>query len=109
MIYILPWSISVLQGFFLLTILIPKAVRPRMALMLFWGALVGMALSAIITFTGLIFFNQLIPAYAIGMNIAVTIGLAFISKRNNLVLPFNKSLWDKADIIGIILLVLFNI
>ncbi|MEI6437471.1 MAG: hypothetical protein WCO69_01825 [Candidatus Omnitrophota bacterium] len=107
--YIFPWLISILQGFFLLTALIPAAVRPRMLLLVFWGALTGIATTALLTFTSFLFFNTLVPLYAIGLNIAVTTGLFFLAKRNTLILPFTKGTVDKAEIIGIHVLLIFVI
>ncbi|MBF0595595.1 MAG: hypothetical protein HQL22_11615 [Candidatus Omnitrophica bacterium] len=109
MIYILPWLISILEGFLVLTVLIPKAVRPRMALLIFWGSLVGMATTALLTFTSLILFNKIVPAYAIGINIAALTGLFLLAKKNDLVLPFTKGSWDRIDLIGVHVLILFLI
>ncbi len=109
MIYLLPWLISILQGFFLLTALIPAAARPRMPLLIFWGALTGMATTALLTFTSFLFFNTLIPAYAIGINIGAIPALFLMARRNTLNLPFAKGSWDRNDLVGLHVLLLFTV
>ncbi|MBF0388279.1 MAG: hypothetical protein HQL20_10605 [Candidatus Omnitrophica bacterium] len=107
--YALPWLISLLQGFFLLTAIIPVTARPRMLLLVFWGALTGMATTALLTFTSFIFFNTLVPAYVITINLGAALWLFFLAKRNTLILPFTKGTVDKLDLIGVHLLLVCTI
>lgn len=107
--YILPWLICILQGFFLLTALIPVAARPRMLLLIFWGSLTGMGTTALLTFTSLLLFNAIVPAYAITLNIIATCALFFLARRNNLILPFTKGTVDRPELIGLHVLLLFMI
>jgi hypothetical protein len=109
MTYIIPWLIAIFQGYFLLTTLIPDNARPRMPLFIIWSCLIGMASTALITFTSLCFLDTLIPACAILLNIAVTGGLWFLARRRGIAPPFQKGSWDRLDLIGLHVIILFHI
>ncbi len=106
MIYLLPALISIFQGYCLLTVLLPNNQRPRAPLMICWGSLTGMGVAAFFTFTSLLFFNRLIPAYVILINLAAAAGLFMLARQRGITLPFGKTNWDRWDLIGLHILLL---
>ncbi len=106
---IFPLVLSLLQGFFLLIAIFPPSERPRMPLLLFLGALIGMGTTALLTFTSFLFFNQLLPGYVIALNCTVTLFLFFLAKHKGIPFPFTLNAWNKQDLIGLFFLILFHI
>lgn len=109
MIYLFPSLISIIQGYFLLTVLCPVTKRPAMPLFIFWGSLLGMATTALLAASSLIFFDTLHPVYAIGINIAATTGLFFWARHRNIPPPFARGNWDKLDLIGLHLIIVGHV
>jgi hypothetical protein len=106
MIMILPVLIATLQGYCLLGSLIPQPARPRVPLMLFWGALIGTALTVLLAFLNLLLFGQLNPIYTIVTNVLVLAGLIFLARTRAVPLPFGKNCWQRFDLIGLHLIIL---
>ncbi|MEI8011421.1 MAG: hypothetical protein WCI27_02915 [Candidatus Omnitrophota bacterium] len=109
MIFLLPSLISIVQGYYLLSILVPRSQRPAMPLFIFTGSLLGMITTAMLTSASALFFNAAHPAYAISINLAATTGLFFWARRHQVLPPFAKGNWDKIDLIGLHLILLLHI
>ena len=106
MIYLLPSLLAIMQGYFLLTVLIPRNARPPMPLFIFLSSLLGMTTTALLTGSSLVLFSVILPAYTIGVNSAVTAGLFFLARRRGLTAPFGRKNWDRTDLIGLHLILL---
>ena len=106
MIYLLPSLIASVQGYLLLTVLVPRHARPPMPLFVFLSSLLGMTTTALLTGSSLVVFSAFIPAYAIGVNSVLTGGLFFLARLRGLAAPFGRKNWDKLDLIGLHLILL---
>lgn len=82
MTYLAGLLISLGEGYLLLRLIL-GANRPKMAWMLVTGLLLGLALSAQLTFTSLLFFGQLNVPFALGLNILILISLGFLAVRKS--------------------------
>jgi len=89
MIYLLPSLISFGQGFLLIRLLTGSKDRPRLTWCLFAGFLLGLGISGFLTFTSLVLFSRIVPAYVIGINVAALAGLGLAQKRSE---------WTKASL-----------
>ncbi len=81
MIYFLPSAISFFQGYLLIRLLLNPCHCPRLPWPIFAGGLVGMGLSGLLTFTSLLLFNQIIPAYVIFINLMALALFFFLATR----------------------------
>ena len=82
MTYLMGFLISLAQGYGLLRLILGPQ-RPRLAWMLLTGLLLGLALSAQLTFTSFLFFNQLVIPYVLTLNVFVLIALSFGAKHKS--------------------------
>ena len=82
MIYLLAGIISLAQGFFLTAWLLGPQSTVSTAWMLFAGLLAGLGLSGLLTFTSFLFFQELVPAYAIAVNILALFLLFFLAFKS---------------------------
>jgi hypothetical protein len=81
-IYLIGALISLGQGYFLLRLLLGSR-RPRLAWMILTGCLLGMALSAQLTFTSFLLFDRLIVPYVIILNSLVLLILGLLALRTS--------------------------
>ncbi|MBF0569420.1 MAG: hypothetical protein HQL18_01425 [Candidatus Omnitrophica bacterium] len=110
MIYVLPLLISLTQGYCLLRLLTEKA-RPRLLWMLFTGGILGLGLSAQLTFTSLLVFQQLNVPYVIGLNLLAAIALMILAaKRASTADPlFPWKQTDAKELIALAVLALLTV
>jgi hypothetical protein len=106
MIYVLPALISLGQGFLLVRLMTGSIDRPRLPWNLFAGFLIGLGVSGLLTFTSLLLFNRIEPAYVIGVNLASLVALGVFSLKKVRV-PFLK--WDQRDTIIILVLAVMTV
>jgi hypothetical protein len=78
--------------------------------MILLGALLGLGISAMLTWSSFIFFDQLVTPYVIGINIALAGGLGYFAhRRNGLLNMIDIKALDLFDYIGLALIIALTI